>query len=79
MAEDVEPIEAPVGGFRPKQPEQFLAVDVSASGRRRGGYIDYVVRELRVKLARDSEITGDDPIQFHLYAVGRELTLVGDP
>src|SRR5690349_5722146 len=49
-----------------------------AAGRRWRSDIDHMVRELRVELARDSEISGYHPIEFHLRAVGRQLFLPGD-
>jgi hypothetical protein len=38
-----------------------------------------MVRELRVELAGDPEIAGDDTIELHLNAVGRQCFLPSDP
>src|ERR1700681_2849677 len=50
MAENVELLEAAVGGLRAKQTEQFLAVEV-LSPRRQRSNIHHMVRELGVELA----------------------------
>jgi len=79
MTENVELPKAAVGGLRPKQAEQFLAVDVFAPGRGRRSDIDHMIRELGVELACDPEIVGHDPVKFYLRAVGRQLFLASDP
>ena len=78
MSEHVEPLKATAGGLWAQQSRKFFAFDVVAAGKGRRGDVDDVIGELRVELARDAKITGHDPIEFYLRAVGRELSLPGD-
>lgn len=73
MPVNVESMKASIGSFRAKQTEQFLAIDVFSPWRRGRSNDDQIIRELRVELAGDSKIAGDDPGQFHLHAVARKL------